>query len=61
MLGITKRDHKHNTWICKMSGVQDIFVQAKKLKWCCAGLVVRITGNRWTKQITEWIPLDGKV
>ena len=60
MLGITKRDRKHNTWIRKVSGVQDILAQAKKLKWCWAGHVARITDSRWTKLITEWIPLDGK-
>ena len=43
-----------------MSGVQDIFALTKKLKWCWAGHVARITDNRWTKQITEWISLDGK-
>ena len=32
----------------------------KKLKWCWAGHVARMQDNRWTKRVTEWIPLGCK-
>jgi len=29
-------------------------------KWQKAGHVARLPDNRWTKTVTEWIPLAGK-
>lgn len=60
MIGITKRDHKTNNWVRRQTGVQDIIVRIKQLKWQWAGHLARVTDNRWTKSVTEWIPLDMK-
>jgi hypothetical protein len=60
MLGISKLDRKTNLWIREQTGLQDIVVQIKQLKWQWAGHVARTNDNRWTKKVTEWIPLQGK-
>ena len=60
MIGITKRDHKTNKWVRQQTGVQDILERIKQLKWQWAGHLARIPDNRWTKAVTEWIPLDKK-
>src|SRR5438552_13150505 len=60
MIGITKRDHKTNEWVRKQTGIQDIVARVKQLKWQWAGHLARTRDNRWTKSITEWLPLDQK-
>jgi hypothetical protein len=60
MLGITKRDRKTVTWIRQQTGLQDIVVRIKQQKWQWAGHLARTNDNRWTKRVTEWIPLDAK-
>ena len=60
MLGITKMDRKTSKWIRQQTNVQDIKARVKELKWRWAGHVARITDNRWTKEVTEWIPLNEK-
>jgi hypothetical protein len=60
MIGITRRDKMTNVWIRQQTGLQDIVVRSKELKWQWAGHVARLTDNRWTKQVTEWIPSNGK-
>ena len=60
MIGVTKRDHRTNEWVRQQTGVQDIIVRIKQLKWQWAGHVARITDNRWTRAVTEWLPLDQK-
>ena len=40
--------------------VEDILAVTKKLKWRWAGHVARMRDERWTKTVTEWIPLEGK-
>ena len=60
MIGITKLDHKRNEWIRKQIGLKNIIARIKQLKWQCAGHVARFSDNRWTKLVTEWLPLNGK-
>ena len=54
MLGITLRDHKHNTWIRHQTGVNDIKTGIQE--W--AGHIARFKDNRWTKRATEWTPRE---
>ena len=60
MLGISRLDKQTNMWIRQKTGLQDIIVRIKQLKWQWAGHIARTTDNRWTRNITEWIPLEGK-
>jgi Reverse transcriptase (RNA-dependent DNA polymerase) len=60
MVGTTRRDRKTNMWLRQQSGVQDIVCRIKQLKWQWAGHIARQIDNRWTKIVTEWIPLQGK-
>ena len=60
MLGISRLDKQTNPSIRQQTGLQDIIIRIKQLKWQWAGHVARITDNRWTKNITEWVPLEGK-
>ena len=60
MLGITRRDRKRNEWIRSQTGVQDIILKVKRHKWQWAGHIARLQDERWTKLVTEWIPLQGK-
>ena len=58
LLGITWRDKKTATWIRKQTGLKDIQEVIKTKKWNWAGHLQRITDDRWTKLITEWVPLE---
>jgi Reverse transcriptase (RNA-dependent DNA polymerase) len=60
MLGITKRDHRTNEWVRQQTGVQDIIVRIKQLKWQWAGHVARLNSDRWTRTVTEWLPIHLK-
>jgi len=60
MLGISRLDKQTKVWIRQKTGLQDIIVRIKQLKWQWAGHIARTTDNRWTRNITEWIPLEGK-
>src|SRR5271156_890572 len=60
MVGTTRRDRKINVWLRQQTGVQDIVCRMKKLKWQWAKHTVRTTDHRWTKIVTERIPLLGK-
>ena len=57
MLGITRRDHRTNEWVRQQTGVQDIIVRIKQLKWQWAGHVARLNDDRWTRTVTEWLPI----
>ena len=60
MLGITRKDRRTNQWIRQQTGVQDIIVRIKQLKWQWAGHVARISDDRWTRTVTEWLPIHLK-
>ena len=57
---LSRLDKQTNMWIRQKTGLQDIIVRIKQLKWQWAGHIARTTDNRWTRNITEWIPLEGK-
>src|SRR5271156_3922108 len=46
MIGITRRYHRTNVWVRQQTGVQDIIVRIKQLKWQWGGHVARINDNR---------------
>ena len=48
MLGISRLDKKTNVWIREQTGLQDIIVRIKELKWQWAGHIIRVENNRWT-------------
>lgn len=58
MLGVTLQDKKRAEWIRSRTRVKDIIQQIKERKWRWAGHVARMTDNRWTKRLTEWVPRD---
>ena len=60
MIGITRKDRKTNQWIRDQTRLEDIVVVVKRLKWKWAGHVVRMNDNRWTKIITEWLPIENR-
>ena len=55
MLGITLRDHKHNTWIRHQTGIHDIIDVINTGIHGWAGHIARLKDNRWTTRATEWI------
>ena len=60
MLGITRMDRQRNECIRGQTQVQDVIQKVKRLKWQWAGHIARMTDNRWTKLVTEWLPLNEK-
>ena len=60
IIGISKRDHRTNEWVRQQTGVQDIIVRIKQLKWQWAGHVARLSDNLWARIVTEWLPLSQK-
>lgn len=58
MLGIKRIDRRTNEWIRSNTKVRDVMETVKDLKWKWAGHVARISDNRWTRKVTEWIPLE---
>ncbi len=60
MIGVTRRDRRTNEWVRQQTGVQDIIVRIKQLKWQWAGHVARMNDDRWTKAVTEWLPIHLK-
>ena len=53
MIGVIRRDRRTNEWVRQQTGVQDIIVRIKQLKWQWAGHVARMNDDRWTKAVTE--------
>ena len=60
MLKILRRDRMKNTWIREKTKVKDVLSEAAKRKWRWAGHVARQRDGRWTKEVTEWYPRDGR-
>ena len=60
MLGITSRDRKRSTWIREKTRVKDIIqtIKQQKLRW--AGHEARMSDDRWTKRITDWLLYNDK-
>ena len=60
MIGVSWRDHKTNEWVRNKSKVRDIIDVIKITKWTWAGHVARMQDSRWTCQVTDWRPMDGR-
>ncbi|RXN01217.1 hypothetical protein EOD39_7555 [Acipenser ruthenus] len=60
MVGVKKTDHVSNELLRKTSKVKDAVNQADQAKKRWAGHVARRSDGRWTRAVTEWLPLDIK-
>jgi exonuclease III len=60
MLNIKRKDKVSLTKIRKKTKVADITRCIKKLKWRWTGHMMREKMEKWTKDITEWYPRQGK-
>lgn len=60
MLGLKLSDQIRNKTIRKKTKVIDLKKRIRQLKWNWAGHICRLENSKWTKRVTEWIPLDGK-
>ena len=49
-----------NEWVRCKTKVRDIIDVIKTNKWTWAGHVARMRDDRWTSNITDWRPMDGK-
>ncbi|MGH0160920.1 UNVERIFIED_CONTAM: hypothetical protein FKN15_045888 [Acipenser sinensis] len=60
MVGVKRTDHISNELLRKTSKVKDAVNQADQAKKHWAGHVARRSDGRWTRAVTEWLPLDIK-
>ena len=60
MVGVKRTDHISNELLRKTSKVEDAVNQAEQAKMRWAGHVARSSDGRWTRAVTEWLPLDIK-
>lgn len=60
ILKVSRIQHITNEEIRRKTKIKDALVHAKELKWNYAGHVQRLTDDRWTNKIENWIPRDGR-
>ena len=60
MMGITLKDRVRNEEIRRRTGLKDVVIEAKHLKWKWAGHVIRRPDNRWSHRVTVWYPREGR-
>ncbi|KAL0859723.1 hypothetical protein ABMA27_010085 [Loxostege sticticalis] len=60
MLNIRLRDRWPNSKIRKITKVRDVIQTIKKLKWNWTGHIMRTDKGKWTKDVIEWYPRNGK-
>ena len=60
MVGVKWTDRVSNEQLRAMTRVEDVVDLADKSKKRWAGHLARRTDDRWTRTVTEWIPLDIK-
>ncbi|MGH0115167.1 UNVERIFIED_CONTAM: hypothetical protein FKN15_070687 [Acipenser sinensis] len=60
MVGVKRTDHISNELLRKTSKVKDAVNQADQTKKRWAGHVAKRSDGRWTRAMTEWLPLDIK-
>lgn len=58
VLGVRRTDRVRCRDIREVTNFEDAVEKSKKLKWDWAVHVFRMSDNRWTSLITDWIPLD---
>lgn len=60
ILNLKLRDKVKLENIRSKTKVMDVTYTVKKLKWNWAGHMIRNNRDKWTKDVTEWYPRDGK-
>ena len=60
MLGIRLSDKIKNETIRKETRVTDVLEKIRNLKWRWAGHVCRMSDDRWTYKIMQWMPRAGQ-
>jgi hypothetical protein len=60
ILNIKKLDKIRLKEIRRRTNINDITIKIKRLKWRWAGHIFRDKKDKWTKQISEWYPREGK-
>ncbi|XP_045534998.1 uncharacterized protein LOC106709987 [Papilio machaon] len=59
-LGLKLKDKVKNKVIRNQTKAKDVAKQILRLKWKWAGHTQRVKDERWTKIITNWLPIDHK-
>ncbi|XP_052750861.1 uncharacterized protein LOC128200685 [Galleria mellonella] len=60
MLNIRLRDRWTTSKIRKRTKINDVLQKIRKLKWNWTGHIMRTNKEKWTKDIIEWYPRNGK-
>ncbi|CAM4721526.1 unnamed protein product [Leuciscus chuanchicus] len=60
MIGVQQTDHVRNEQLRAMTRVDDAVDLANKAKKRWAGHLMRRTDERWTREVTVWLPVDIK-
>ncbi|CAM4630150.1 unnamed protein product [Leuciscus chuanchicus] len=60
MIGVQQTDHVRNEQLRAMTRVDDVVDLANKAKKRWAGHLMRRTDERWTREVTVWLPIDIK-
>lgn len=60
MLNIKLRDRWTTSKIRKRTKVSDVSKKIRKLKWNWTGHIMRTNKGKWTKDVMEWYPRNGK-
>ena len=60
MLNIRLRDRWTTSKIRKRTKVSDVLNTIRKLKWNWTGHIMRTNREKWTKDVMEWYPRNGK-
>ncbi|CAM4690395.1 unnamed protein product [Leuciscus chuanchicus] len=60
MIGVQQTDHVRNEQLRAMTRVDDAVDLANKAKKRWAGHLMRRTDERWTREVTVWLPIDIK-
>ena len=58
ILGTRRIDNKKIETMYEKTKMQNIMIHIKQMKWRWAGLIMRLTDERWTKKITELRPIN---
>lgn len=60
MLNIKRKDRNSLKSIRQRTKVKEVSDYIKKLKWCWTGHIMRDKRQKWTKELVEWYPREGK-
>ncbi|VDM39527.1 unnamed protein product [Toxocara canis] len=59
--GVTQKDRIKNDDLRRMTGVKGMVTETYRSKRCWAGHVARMSDNRWTYRLTQWMPRETKM